>query len=635
MVSARLSGRSGSNMPRSKYRINDPLAYLYEPLRLAKDRIRLIELLPDKPNSDLRCRFFERHITSIPYEALSYTWDGETKPCSLYVGRHHIQITSNLSSALHHLRYTDRSRFLWVDAVSINQACNKERNHQVRIMSSIYHQAQEVIVWLGTSKLRGENSTTSDKISSVICISCQPFCDNLTDRGFWQELLHSTWFRRIWVIQEVVHASHITVRFGNAQLEWSDLVDVAAFVHQVDNVFDNPLKNDPKCLQSAETILLMHVWRNFFREDKRMSSSLRIEDVVHKVRASECTWEVDKIYSMLSLVPRSDGSLLFDPDYRLCLDDVEFRLAQASISNYESLNILRYVDHGRSTIILPSWVPHFRPDHVEPLPISTRRSCFDRDDICIAHRTMKSSFDGTIRDVRLLCLQGSAVLEVGCVGSVICGPGVSTPQASRKSSFELSRRPGLEGTSLDASPNSGGKLAIHEQDQRAFSRFLQDQYLQQESGSTIRGRKPPVPHLSGSRHQTTTSSVLTIEPAYETAVNFPALAEIDFKGRATTTWPTKVKASPQAIARGRKIALTRGGTYVLVPSMTEAGDLIAMFAGIRLLFIIRLFCRGPNRMPWYNLIGACETEERMETTLEKHWRTIEREHNQLDPIILC
>ena len=611
-------------MPRSKYRINDPLVYLYEPLRLAKDQIRLIELLPDKPNSDLRCRLLERNIASIPYEALSYAWGSEKKPCSLYVGRHHIQITSNLSSALRHLRYTDRYRFLWVDAVSINQACKEERNHQVRIMSSIYHRAQRVIVWLGAPKLLGENSTTSDKISSVVYISCQPFRDSLTDRGFWQELLHSTWFWRVWVIQEVVHASHITVRFGNTQLEWSDLVDVAAFIHQVDNVLDNPLKNDPKCLKSAETILLMRVWRNFSTEDRGMSSSLRIEDIVHKVRASECTWEVDKIYSMLSLVPRTDGRLLFDPDYSLCLDDVEFRLAKASISNYESLNILRYVDHGRSTIILPSWVPHFRQDHVEPLPISTRHSCFNWDDICIAHRTMKSSFDGTIRDVRLLYLQGSAVLEVGCVGSVIYGPSISTPQ-----------RPGLEGTSLDASPNSGGKLAIHEQDQRAFSRFLQGQYLQQESESTIRGRKPPAPRLSRTRNQNTSSPFLMIEPAYETAVNFPALAEIDFQGRATTTWPTKVKASPQAIARGRKIALTRGGTYVLVPSMTEAGDLIAMFAGIRLLFIIRLFCRGPNRMPWYNLIGGCEIEERMETTLEKHWRTIEKEHDQLDSIILC
>ena len=60
-----------------------------------------------------------------------------------------------------------------------------------------------------------------------------------------------------------------------------------------------------------------------------------------------------------------------------------------------------------------------------------------------------------------------------------------------------------------------------------------------------------------------------------------------------------------------------------------------MFAGIRLLFVVRFYRVGPKEKPWYNLIGACEVEERWELTVEKHWETIERSHDRLEEIILC
>lgn len=45
----------------------------------------------------------------------------------------------------------DGIEYLWVDQLCIDQANVFERNHQVGLMSKIFGQAAQVIVWLGRS----------------------------------------------------------------------------------------------------------------------------------------------------------------------------------------------------------------------------------------------------------------------------------------------------------------------------------------------------------------------------------------------------------------------------------------------------------------------------------------------------
>jgi hypothetical protein len=58
------------------------------------------------------------------------------------------QVTVNLGNALRDLRLTSSSIILWVDALCINQGDIEERNHQVRLMQSIYKGASVVRAWL-------------------------------------------------------------------------------------------------------------------------------------------------------------------------------------------------------------------------------------------------------------------------------------------------------------------------------------------------------------------------------------------------------------------------------------------------------------------------------------------------------
>ena len=68
--------------------------------------IRLLELHPGGPSSELLCtiRQFCLDEESVEYRALSYCWEGSTKPATLYVDGIPVKIGQNLSWALHQLR---------------------------------------------------------------------------------------------------------------------------------------------------------------------------------------------------------------------------------------------------------------------------------------------------------------------------------------------------------------------------------------------------------------------------------------------------------------------------------------------------------------------------------------------------
>lgn len=77
-----------------------------------------------------------------PYEALSYTWGGQPEPLRfiriLDGGQaYNIPITANLESALRHLRPLSDEKYLWVDALCINQANHVEKGSQIPKMADI------------------------------------------------------------------------------------------------------------------------------------------------------------------------------------------------------------------------------------------------------------------------------------------------------------------------------------------------------------------------------------------------------------------------------------------------------------------------------------------------------------------
>jgi len=195
--------------------------YRYSPLSPGRDSIRLLRLLPhEDETADIQCELFEYSLPNSCerthlYDALSYVWGNPDEKLPIFIHTNSFDVTVNLRAALSRLRNHSIERILWIDAICIDQANEKEKEHQIQSMAKIYGYANRVVVWLG------ETSDDSDLALEEIRIardkkSTYYLCSNMStdsldsikstdslDSERVQQavlaLLQRPWFRRIWV----------------------------------------------------------------------------------------------------------------------------------------------------------------------------------------------------------------------------------------------------------------------------------------------------------------------------------------------------------------------------------------------------------------------------------------------------
>ena len=229
---------------------------LYATLGLGE--IRFVSIFPGSGSDELLLCLNIMKLEDIifPYEALSYAWGGTdrserircnygrtetitlaagfTRRCVLYSSEatHCVNVTPNLKEALLRLRVVDDYRTLWIDSICINQEDPREKSEQVCLMADIYANAEKVLVWLGD-----ENRATANAISCLESLArlsdlsldelvlnkdlgFRPWLSEKDDRtyiphdhwrSFKQLLRERSWFRRVWVYQEIVIANRATV----------------------------------------------------------------------------------------------------------------------------------------------------------------------------------------------------------------------------------------------------------------------------------------------------------------------------------------------------------------------------------------------------------------------------------------
>jgi hypothetical protein len=186
--------------------------YTYSSLRPGPNTIRLLRILPDAEDADIRCELFDFQIRSFHsslYEALSYCWGDATKKHKIALNEKDHYVATNLFAALHRLRDSDLPRVVWIDAICINQNDLEERAMQVQFMAKIYWSASRVVVWLGAE------SDESGEICQLIRDAAdsnqrgQRYVTTLRQEdyaeGRWDamapfvKLFSRPWFTRIWV----------------------------------------------------------------------------------------------------------------------------------------------------------------------------------------------------------------------------------------------------------------------------------------------------------------------------------------------------------------------------------------------------------------------------------------------------
>lgn len=363
---------------------------LYHDLRSDNREIRLLRIDPSQPDEvDIHCTFEIVSLNSAPaYQALSYEWGPPEvgSPSSrVFVNLHNVPTTPNLRRALKHL---ERGTSYWIDAICIDQRDDKERGHQVRLMTEIYRHAGAVVVWLGSEKgnsaagmsllnevgafIEAErNANNSAKLHDWIYETLSDHAYDTRWKGLKQIYSRSYW-ERLWVIQELVvttqpdkvrllcgpdKAQFIHLRILNRKIS-----DIAAAIPR--RYYREPLDATiHKLRKFGERVgnIAVHVeaWAN--RNAKNISH-INIVRLLDRHCQLLCADPRDKVYALLG-VSHIYPEVELPITYRIPVHEVYKNLAKYFIEGSKSLDILQYsLYDGETPRMGPSWVPDWRLD---------------------------------------------------------------------------------------------------------------------------------------------------------------------------------------------------------------------------------------------------------------------------------
>ncbi|KAI8713758.1 HET domain-containing protein [Fusarium sp. LHS14.1] len=346
-----------------------PPGSIYEalPLEGADPLIRLLELLPGDTTDPLVCNLVVRDQSESPiYEAVSWTWGKpQVKPTQVVqVNGTNVHIRPNLHACLLAFRHRSDSRMLWADAICINQDDDQEKSDQVARMSSIYHSASGVLIYLGEASeaeaalFRYFNRENRE----------EPFETSLERLGMTEQDLfeaHTSlygreWWSRIWIQQEFAlpqedptfylgrvctKASHIfederdafTTKFGGMEVEkaWRDRkTSHPGYIE--------PLK------QMIGILLLRHMLHDPPKNLGELFSSTKL---------SECSDPRDLIFGRYIFM-QTPMREIFRPDYSLTTESL-FEKAAIWLLRIEIGMKLFWLYPNRLSPESPSWVPNF------------------------------------------------------------------------------------------------------------------------------------------------------------------------------------------------------------------------------------------------------------------------------------
>ncbi|TAQ84020.1 hypothetical protein B7494_g7653 [Chlorociboria aeruginascens] len=205
--------------------------YQYEPLPTS-EHIRLVTVHAGRFDDDIVLSYDIVALASDEcpsYDALSYTWDERSGSSLVRVvesGRARaMHISCNLAHILLYLRYADRPRVMWIDALCIDQNNNVEKGPQVARMGKVYRSAHQISIWLG----KEENNSTralntmlwiGSKVTvdwARLRVALRPECVTPDfpdidagiplkpeDTEAIYHLCSRRWFERLWVRQEAM-----------------------------------------------------------------------------------------------------------------------------------------------------------------------------------------------------------------------------------------------------------------------------------------------------------------------------------------------------------------------------------------------------------------------------------------------
>jgi len=359
-------------------------ALQYHPLNRDAKEIRLLMMLPTPTGADepISCQMFSVPLDSAPlFVSLSYAWGDPTITRPILINGRILHVTENLEAALRRFHEGEMSspngsRRWWVDAVCINQADDAEKSWQVGQMRDVFKKAAEVAIWLGPSD---ETSVIALNWATQLrgSVGFVPYAAAATSENRAEKfpvhaigaLLQRSWWRRVWVLQELANAKKATIVCGNQFIQAHLFFEIIIHAQKVKSAlafmkseqFNQQWAEATGADQLMSTKISSHasVMTGFWYLTQAANPLPLLADVILQTCfvGFHSTDPRDAIFAKLGLARDSVDLGLF-PDYTKDTKEVFIQASKALLeAGYVGLLTLCGEQNSTLTSDLPSFVP--------------------------------------------------------------------------------------------------------------------------------------------------------------------------------------------------------------------------------------------------------------------------------------
>jgi hypothetical protein len=393
------------------------MSFEYSPLAVGS--IRLITNLsiissPSTGDDEIKCTLEEVDLGTHPnYDCLSYTWDEPLYQKYLLVPKIYkdvqypiecngqvFTITENLRDALVEIGKSrggenlQRQDKIWIDAVCIDQKNEEEKSIQINMMSQIYANAQNVVVWLGPEMPDDPGCKSAMHVMEVLSqipparfkktvLSRLGNLDTYQNLGIdfiskhewvcFGAFILRRWFCRMWVVQETFFAKNFIVYCGSNIIPWSQITSASRALKETSlgSLLNEMMEDRDRTIreQSTASQYINNPIANQFRfhEYKNQASPLKLERLLADSRYFGAKEAQDRVFAVLNIwkpkwerADAEEETASFIMKTRIPAEVYE-RASIVAIREMGDLNLLSLVEdkNWRRLSGLPSWVPDF------------------------------------------------------------------------------------------------------------------------------------------------------------------------------------------------------------------------------------------------------------------------------------
>lgn len=367
---------------------------IYHHDKLDGGQIRLLNLFPGEQFDPLQGLIWVTHLDAkVNYTTVSYVWGPRSQLShALHTPVGNLSITEPLYLTLKQLRNRHKGVVLWVDAICINQDDDNEKTEQVKMLPRIFQNSAQTLGFIQ------DNEESKEVVEMLMQVRARevhhegsanwprhlPACPKSWSMTglpppldpIWLktvDFFRNDWFRRVWIIQEVVIARKMKLICGNYTLDWDDLYSATQKIDQ-----------DPEMRTQGDEV--RQSWQPFLRlgdlrHYEARSSRLSILVLLETFRHCQSTMRRDRFFSLLGIA--ADGHLDdFDLDYKSPFDTIARRFGNALLRKYSSRRqgmLLLYragLDEDKPDF--PSWMPDWTKEKQRGLHASANRGALFR-----------------------------------------------------------------------------------------------------------------------------------------------------------------------------------------------------------------------------------------------------------------